>query len=628
MAAGRQSHNDPYPVGTMSPDESSAASQPPPSSATPGAKTLATLVLDSAARHSGTALRYPEGDRWRQISYPALGQDVREIAKGLIALGVQAGDRVAILSNTRAEWTLADFGAICAGAVVVPVYQTCSPEECHYVLEHSGATAIFCEDDEQLAKLREIRSELPALRDVIALEGQPEGALSLDALRDRGREVSDERLDEHVGAIAEDDVATIVYTSGTTGAPKGCMLTHANLRSDVDMVRRRLEVSPGEDVFYLFLPLAHVLTRFVQIFGIDTGAELGYWRRDPKRIIEDVAVVAPTHLPSVPRIFEKIHTAATAKVDQAGGAKLKLFWWAVGVGRAVRASERRGDRPGLVLKAQHAIADALVLSKVRALFGGRVKLALSGAAPIDEEILSFFHAAGVWVLEGYGMTETSAVATLNTIPEHELGTVGRPLPGCDVQVADDGEVLMRGPNIFTGYYRDEEGTRETFADGWLHSGDLGELDAEGYLRITGRKKDLIITSSGKNISPSNIENALKLSRWVSQAVVYGDRRPYLTALLTLDPDQAAALADEVGAASKDPAALAQEPAVREELQKAVDEANAKFARIEQVKKFTVLERDLSQEEEELTPTLKVKRNVVYERYADLFSELYEGGGEP
>jgi long-chain acyl-CoA synthetase len=586
--------------------------------------TLAALVLDAAAAHGGPALRYPQEGGWRRISYPALGDGVRQLAKGLMDLGVEAGDRVAILSNTRAEWTLADFGAICAGAVVVPVYQTNSPEECRYVLEHAGAVAIFCEDEEQLVKLREIRSDLPALRHVIAFEGTPDDALSMEALRDRGGGVPDERLDERIAAIAEEDVATIVYTSGTTGPPKGCMLTHANLTSVVEMVRQKLEAAPG-DVTYVFLPLAHALTRVVQLFAIATGIECAYWRRDPKLIVQDVAIIAPTHLPSVPRIFEKVHAAATARVQESGGPKLKLFEWAFRVGRAVSAREQQGRPPGRLLAAQHAIADALVLSRVRALFGGRLKLAITGAAPIDEEILEFFYAAGVPVLEGYGMTETAAVATLNTLTEHQLGTVGRPLPGCDVRIADDGEVLMRGPNVFAGYHRDEESTRAVLHDAWLHSGDLGEVDDDGYLRITGRKKDLIITSSGKNISPANIETALTQSRWISHAVVFGDRRPYLTALLTLDPDETAALAAKVGADGADLLALAADPAVRKELQAAVDETNRRFARIEQVKRFAVLDRDLSQAEEELTPTLKVKRNVVYERHGDVFTGLYEGG---
>ncbi len=580
-------------------------------------------MLDAAGAHTGTALRYAHGGGWRQISYPALGEGSRQIAKGLLALGVKAGDRVAILSNTRAEWTLADLGAICAGAVVVPVYQTNSPEECQYVLEHSGASVIFCENEEQLVKLREIRTTLPALRDVIAFDGEHEDALSLEALRDRSADVTDERFDARLRAISPGDTATIVYTSGTTGPPKGCVLTHGNLRAVVDMVKARLETKPGHDVIYLFLPLAHVFARLVELFAIDAGAELAYWRRDPAKIVEDVAITQPTQLPSVPRIFEKIHAAATAKVAASGGAQLKVFNWAFGVGRKVRALENRGRTPGRLLAFRYQLADALILNKVRALFGGRIEVALTGAAPIDEEILTFFHAAGVWVLEGYGMTETSAVVTLNTIGEHKVGTVGRPLPGSEVKIAEDGEVLMRGPQIFAGYYNDEPATAATLVDGWLHSGDLGEVDADGYLRITGRKKDLIITSSGKNISPSNLEIALTQSRWISQAVVYGDRRKYLTAVLTIDPDEAAALAAQLGVDSSDLAALSAEPAVRAELQAAVDETNKRFARIEQIKRFAILERDLSQEHEELTPTLKVKRNVVYERYADVFESLYD-----
>jgi long-chain acyl-CoA synthetase len=611
----------------MSTDDSStpttAPLQPRTVAAAP-ARTLATLVVDAAARHHGTAMRYPQDGGWQRTSYPQFGADVRAIAKGLIALGVASGDRVAVLSNTRPEWTLADFGAMCAGAVVVPVYQTNSPEECQYVLEHSETTTLFCEDAEQLAKIAEIRATLPELRHVIRFEGEGDDAFTLADVRAAGAEIADAELDARRRAIGSDDVATIVYTSGTTGPPKGCMLTHGNAISDIDACLERVHFVPDSDVVYIFLPLAHVLTRIVQFIAVEVGAEMAYWRRDPKKIVEDVQIIKPTHLPSVPRIFEKIHTAATAKAEDAGGAKAKLFHWAVGVGREVRRREDRGGHPGLILKAQYALADRLVLHRIRDLFGGHLKLALTGAAPIDTEILEFFHAAGIWVLEGYGMTETSAVESVNTIPEHRFGTVGKPLPICEVRIAEDGEVLMRGPNVFKGYYRNEEATRETLSDdGWVHSGDLGELDEEGYLSITGRKKDLIITSSGKNISPSNIENALKLSRWISQAVVYGDRRPYLTALLTLDPDEAGALAAKVGAASEEPADLARDPAVLAELQTTVDEVNRKFARIEQVKRFTVLGRDLSQEGHELTPSLKVKRNVVYERYADDFRALYE-----
>jgi long-chain acyl-CoA synthetase len=610
----------------MSTSESKAVSARSAPSASGEPKTLTSLVLDAAARYRGIALRYPDGDGWREMTYPAFGQGVREIARGLIALGVAAGDRVAILSNTRAQWTLADFGTMCAGCVVVPVYQTNSPEECHYVLEHAGCTAIFCEDSEQISKLAEIRDQLPALRHVIRFEGESEGTMTLAQLREHGKDVTDEQLEERSQAVALDDVATIVYTSGTTGPPKGCMLTHGNMRAAVDGAEALVEFAAGEEVVYIFLPLAHVLTRLVQFVAVDSGAQLAYWHRDPKRIVADVGEVAPTILPSVPRIFEKIYAAATGKVDASGGMQAKLFWWAVGVGRTVRERERKGGRNGLLLDAQHRAADKLVLHRIRELFGDRVKLALTGAAPIDVEVLTFFHAAGVWVLEGYGMTETSSLVTLSTIREHKPGTVGRPFPGCEVRIAEDGEVLMRGAHIFKGYYRDERATDATLHDGWLLSGDLGELDADGYLTITGRKKDLIITSSGKNVSPSNIENVLKVCRWVSHAVVYGDRRPYLTALLTLDADETAALADKVGAPQADAAALARHPGVREEIQGAIDDANRRFARIEQVKRFAILDRDLSQEHGELTPSLKVKRNVVYERYAKRFAAIYEGDG--
>jgi long-chain acyl-CoA synthetase len=609
----------------MSTDDASTKTSEPASRgpAPKPPRTMASLVLEAAAGYTCAALKYPDGDRWREISYAQLGSRVREIAKGLIALGVKPGDRVAILSNTRAEWTLADFGAICAGAVVVPVYQTNSPDECHYVLEHSRSTTIFCEDDGQVAKLAEIRDELPAMRHVIRFEGDSEGALTLDALVEMGAEVADEQLDERIAAIAADDLFTIVYTSGTTGPPKGCMLTHANLRAAIDAARQRVEFEPDDEVVYIFLPLAHVLTRLVQLTALDAGAQLAYWHRDPKRIVSDVGEIAPTILPSVPRVFEKIYTAATSRVEAAGGVKAKLFWWAVGVGRKVRARELKGGHNGLLLDAQYKLADKLVLHKVRELFGGRIKLALTGAAPIDEDILSFFHACGVWVLEGYGMSETSSLSTLNTIGEHRLGTVGKPVPGCDVRIGEDGEILLRGAMNFEGYYRNDAATAETVIDGWLHSGDLGEVDGDGYVSITGRKKDLIITSSGKNISPSNIENSLKLSRWVSQAVVYGDRKPYLTALVTLDPDELEALAEKVGADAADAETLHEHPGVREEIQACVDETNRRFARIEQVKKFDILERDLSQEEGELTPSLKVKRNVVYKAHADRFAALYD-----
>ena len=584
---------------------------------------LAEMVMDAMDRHGGTAVRhYADGD-WRDVSYADVRATAIGIAKGLIAEGVEHGDRVAILSNTRPEWTYADLGAICAGAVAVPVYQTNSPSECRYVLEHSGAKVVFCEDREQLDKIAEIRGDLPQLERIVAFEDAgPESSLSLDELRSRGEKVDDAAFRSRLEQIQASDLLTIVYTSGTTGPPKGCMLTHENVRSDIEMVLQRIDTTP-EDTYYVFLPLAHVLTRIVQMLALARGATLAYWRGDPKKILDEIREVQPTLLPSVPRIFEKIHTVATSKASEAGGVKARLFDWATGVGRQVHEREYRGESVSPALRAQHKLADRLVLSKIRDLFGGRLRLALTGAAPIDPGILEFFGGAGVFLREGYGMTETSAVATVNTLDEFKAGTVGRPLPGCEIRIADDGEVLMSGDNIFAGYYRNDEATAETLIDGWLHSGDLGEIDSDGYLKITGRKKDLIVTSSGKNITPSNIETQLKQSRWISQAVVNGDRRPYLVALLTLDPDEAPELAKKLGV-DADLAGMANDERVREEIQKDVDAANREFARIEQIKKFTILDRDLSQDEGELTPTLKVKRSVVLDSHSDVIDQLYDG----
>jgi long-chain acyl-CoA synthetase len=375
-------------------------------------------------------------------------------------------------------------------------------------------------------------------------------------------------------------------------------------------------------VFFMFLPLAHSLARITQVCVLDMGGTLVFWQRRPERLLDDIRESQPTYLPSVPRIFEKIHTAATAGIAEQPVHKRAIFNWAVFVGRRLRSTQRSGNPVPKPLAWQHRLADRLVLSKVRGLFGGELRLAASGAAPIAKEILQFFDACGVLVLEGWGMTETAAAGSINTIDELRFGSVGRPLPGVEMKIAADGELLVRGPSVFQGYFKNEEATRETLQDGWLATGDLGAIDADGFVSIIGRKKDLIITSSGKNISPSNLENALKQIRWVSEAVVFGDNRPYLVALLTLDPDEAPKLAEHLGIES-DIAAMAHDPRVHDELAKEVDEVNAHFARIEQIKRFAILDRDLTQAGGELTPTLKLKRNVVYGEFGDEFAALYE-----
>jgi long-chain acyl-CoA synthetase len=586
------------------------------SAATTQATTLPQVLRQAVAQHDGTALRFPRDGAMQDISFRELAARAQEIAGGLIALGVHPGDRVAILGSTRPEWTIADCGALSAGATVVPIYHTNSPEECAYVLSHSGARVLICENAEQLRKIEAVRSELPELEHVFTID-PVEGAPSLADLQAEGDPAYAAAVD-----VAPSDAATIVYTSGTTGPPKGCILTHATCVATMRMYEEQLrdELRPGV-VIFMFLPLAHSLARVVQFVALDVGATLAFWGGDPKRLLDDIAEARPMYLPSVPRVFEKIHARALAAAEEASPVRRRLFNWAVAMGARARAVERRGETAGPLLKAGWRVADRLVLSRVRDLFGGELRLGLTGAAPIGRDVLEFFDACGVLVLEGYGMTETCAAATLNTRAEFRFGTVGRPLPGSEVAIADDGEILMRGPHVFGGYHRDEEATRSTFEDGWLCSGDLGEIDEEGYVAVTGRKKDLIITSSGKNISPTNLETALRETRWISQAVVYGDNHPYLVALLTIDPDEVEALAARAGVPA-DLSAMVGDPRVHAVLQESVDEVNARFARIEQIKRFAILDHDLSQAADELTPTLKVKRTNVNERYREELEGLY------
>jgi long-chain acyl-CoA synthetase len=582
--------------------------------------TLGEMALEAAATGSGAALRFEREGTWHELDYEEFGNAVREIGSGLIALGIEPGERVAVLSETRPEWTLADCAALCAGAVVVPVYQTNSPEECRYVLAHSGARLVFCEDESQVAKVEQVRDECPDLEHVIALTGTPAGAMPLGELRERGSEIGQDALEARVRAARAEDAATIVYTSGTTGPAKGCVLAHRNVMSTVRMYADALEIDRSPFSIFLFLPLAHALARVAQMVVLDRGGTIAYWRRDARLLLEDLAETSPTHFPSVPRVFEKIHARAVGGADGSAPKRI-LLRWALRVGAVAQERRRTGRRAGPLAALGHGLADRLVLSKVRSLFGGELRLALTGAAPIGREVIDFFDACGVPVLEGYGLTETCAAATLNTPSALRVGSVGRALSGVELAIADDGEVLIRGDNVFRGYYQDEPATRETLVDGWLRSGDLGSLDADGYLSITGRKKDIIITSSGKNVTPTNIETALRERPLISQAVVYGDNRPYLVALLTIDPDEATALAERLGVPD-DPVAMASDERVREALEKELDEVNERFARIEQVKRFAVLDRELTQTAGELTPTMKVKRNVVYDRYDEMLKRLY------
>ena len=585
--------------------------------------TLADLLPRAAQLYGDApAIRYKEDGAWVSRSFEEVLETVRSLSLGLLDLGVAKGDKVSILANTRPEWTYFDFAALSAGAVVVPIYQTNSPEECRYVLENSDAKVVVVEDDEQLEKIRAIRDRLPMLEQVVLMTGSSEDAISIDELAARGSGRDGAEWEARWSSVTREDVCTFIYTSGTTGPPKGCIISHGNYRSMLDMVNET-SVIEDEEVTYLYLPLAHSFALLIQLGSFDLGATLAYWERDPLKIMPNLAELKPTYFPSVPRIFEKIYTAATSGMEKEGGLKKAVFDWSIRVGKRMRETERSGRKPGFLLRKQYEFADKRVLSKIRGLFGGRLRLAVSGAAPISTEILRFFDAAGVLVLEAWGMTETSTAATISSPEDFKIGTIGKPFPGCEVRIAEDGEILVKGPNVFQGYYKNEEATRETIVDGWLHTGDIGEIDSDGFIKITGRKKDIIITAGGKNITPANLEAEIKQQPLVSQCVVVGDRRPYLVALVTLDPEEVVAYATEHGL-PEDPEQLAANGDIKAALDAHVEKINQKFARVEQVKKIAILPNDLSQESGELTPTLKVKRAVVAAKHQPEIEALYAG----
>jgi long-chain acyl-CoA synthetase len=601
---------------------------------TTGSCTIADLIEHSAVEHAEqVAVRYKRDGAWQDVTYAQLGEIVQEIGLGLIDLGIQPGERLCILANTRPEWSYVDMAATAAGAVVVPIYQTNSPEECLWVISDSEASVIVCEDEAQLAKVAAIREQVPNLRSVIvidppAAEAASNGsaavdtleAITLEQLRERGRGRPAEELEARRAAVSPDDPFTFIYTSGTTGPPKGCVLTHGNYRSIIDMVSEAGEIQ-GDEVIYLYLPLAHSYALLIQLAVFDLGGTLAYFGGDTKQIVPELLEVKPTYLPSVPRVFEKIYTLAHGAIEAQPPAERERAQAAIALGVKVRDMINRGEAVPEELQVPFDEADEQLFKNVRAIFGGNVRHATSGAAPIAREILEFFWACGVPVLEGYGMTETATAATTSTVENHRFGTVGRALPGVELKIAEDSEILIKGPNIFHGYHNQASTSFGAVEDGWLHTGDLGSLDEDGYLSITGRKKDIIITAGGKNLTPANMENDLKQCRWISQAVMHGDQRPYPVVMVTLDEEEIPIFARE-HELPEDIPSLSREPAVLALVQREIDRANEKYAQVEQVKKFVILDHDLSQATGELTPTLKVKRNVVNERYADLFDALY------
>jgi long-chain acyl-CoA synthetase len=548
------------------------------------------------AAPSGPAYLEEHADGWKPISWAEAAERVDDLARGLLARGVRHGDRVAVLSRTRLEWILLDWAVMSIGAVVVGLYPTSSAKECEYILEHSEAVLAFTEDEEQTHKLVSIRGSLPSLREIIPFDW-------LEKLEADGRLARHLRRDP----VAEDDLATLIYTSGTTGPPKGCMLTHRNLVTAATCVVEGLQ-APG-DIVLVFLPLAHSYGRLAHQAASFRGATVALVA-DVARVPEAMTAVRPHVLPAVPRVYEKVHANTLGEIERAGGLRRRIGLWALGIGARASRTRREGASVPRSLALRERLADRLVFTKVRARLGGRLRVGVSGAAPLSTDVMEFFHALGVPVIEGYGLTETGSSATVNEPDDFRIGSVGRPVEGAEIRLAEDGEILIRSDAVFAGYYKEPEATAAALTeDGWFCTGDVGEIDADGFLRITDRKKDLIITAGGKNIAPQNLENALKTSRFVSQAIVVGDRRPYVTALVTLDET-------EIASSGRDRQQLVQE---------AVDDVNRDRMRAEQIKRFLILPREFTQEQGEVTPTLKLRRAVIHEHFADEIEKLYEPG---
>jgi long-chain acyl-CoA synthetase len=592
------------------------------------------------------ALRYKTNGRWQDITWAAYGHGVRRAGKGLMSLGFEPSDKMAVLSRNRPEWHLVDIACMSIGGTTAPVYVTNSPEQVRHVVGHSDSKIAVVENPEQLEKILKVRSELPVLQKVVVIEGYAGDAdgdlvMTWEELLSAGDSVSDDHYAAAVAAVKPNDLATLVYTSGTTGSPKGVMLTHANVWWTATVTEQHIPLPGGEDGRAIsYLPLSHIAERMISHFlQIYYGSET-WFAESIETLLEDMKDCKPTYFFGVPRVWEKFYAGVQAKMAAAdpNDRKTKLAVKAIGVGRSVTQAEQEAvalgkkmaeARISLGARIQHAVLDKLVLHKIRAALGfEKCDLALSAAAPLSPEVVLFFHSVGIKVTEGYGQSEDCGPTTWNPPDAVKIGTVGTPFPGIDVRLAADGEVLVRGGNVFPGYYKNEEATRLTIDDeGWLHSGDIGDIDEFNYLKITDRKKDIIITAGGKNIAPQEIENLLKSHPLISQVVVIGDRRPFLTALITLDEEKYSDWARQHGI-SNDMAAVANHAGCHKEIEDAVLNVNRQLAKVEGVKKVRILERDFLQEENEITPTLKVKRRDIGEIYADVIEDMYAENSPP
>jgi long-chain acyl-CoA synthetase len=578
---------------------------------------LTDMLATNVAEHGDeVGLRRRRDGQWHDVTWKEFGEEVRGVAKGLVAAGVAAGDRVALQAKTRYEWTVLDFAIWTAGAVVVPVYETSSPDQVAWILSDSGATAVIVERDEHAAAVESVRDQAPDLRSVYVIE---DGAV--DQLIAAGKDVPDSELEARRATLSADSLATLIYTSGTTGRPKGCELTHGNFLFEIgngmSLLGRFMNVQGS---LLLFIPLAHVLARVLQVGAVKTRTVIGH-TPDVSNLVQDLGEFKPTFVLAVPRVFEKVYNSAKAKAE--GDGKGKIFDKAAQVAIDWSRAQDKGGA-GLALKAQHALFDKLVYGKLRAALGGRCLGAISGGAPLGERLGHFFRGIGVTVYEGYGLTETTAAASVNHDDALRIGTVGRPLPGVEFAIADDGEVLIRGGIVMRGYWRNEEATKEAIdSEGWFHTGDLGELDNDGFLKITGRKKEILVTAGGKNVAPAVLEDRLRAHRLVSQCIVVGDQRPFIAALITLDQEALPAWLESKGKPTDQSIEQVREdPELKAEIDAAVKDANKAVSQAEAIKKFTILGTDFTEDNGMLTPSLKLKRAVVMKEFDAEVEGLY------
>ncbi|WP_309066360.1 AMP-dependent synthetase/ligase [Microbacterium sp.] len=581
---------------------------------------ITDLLADRVAQTPDRALfSVPDGAGWRDVSARDFQTAVIALAKGFVAGGVQPGEKVGFIARTTYEWTLVDFALFYAGAVMVPIYETSSPAQIQWILEDSGATALIVESPDHFARVDEVRSDLPLVREVWQLH-----LGAIDTLTAQGASVEDAEIERRRHLARGEDIATLIYTSGSTGRPKGCVLTHSNFvelcRNAAKALHQVLD-APGGASTLLFITTAHVFARFISILNIHAGVRTGH-QPDTKQLLPALGSFKPTFLLAVPRVFEKVYNSAEQKAE--AGGKGKIFRAAAAV--AVEHSQllEEGKKIPFGMKVKFALFDKLVYSKLRAAMGGNVEYAVSGSAPLGPRLGHFFHSLGVVILEGYGLTETTAPATVNLADKSKIGTVGPALPGVGIRLAEDGEIEVRGINVFKEYWKNPEATAEAFRDGWFRTGDIGSIDAEGFLTITGRKKEIIVTAGGKNVAPAVLEDPIRSNPIVGQVVVVGDQRPFISALITLDPEMLPTWLGNNGLpADMSLADAARNETVRAEVQRAIDRANKHVSRAESIRKFTILDQEWTEASGHLTPKMSIKRNVILKDFADEIAKIYD-----